>query len=1138
MSLCLILALVLTAFGIFTSFAEGSAPDEAPFHDQGKIVYDMDSLSKISIDKKTNGPNLVRDKNGHWEMNIEGRDPVTAATDGDYWQIESSSPIYINNKYTVDETTGEKKVSTAKNTDYFIIDFDISTNSSLLDGIYFHNRWYNNTGGNAQQNYVQLNGTDLDNFYISTYQGGTVIRPAMTPDEWLNVTIVYDFSSVDEDGYAVTADWKIHVYLDGIWCGNLPSISTSAVSYAWNRVSTDSGAIQLGPDASTVFANFTYKTFPRGYEGPLTEAGVLGLPGATLMDIPELQYTQENTPYSPDKLIATIERAGEEIEVYKYDEINASLEDGDVVILERSISTPFIKDSNATVTFKDKNGTVLTPGTYNEGDLVYVEKPTEIDFTSGSVIRVFYDNPRKKNVTDSSKFFSYSVLDSYAPAGESGSARFYDYILLDDATYAATATAGLYGDILETDLNGHTLTLSHTKRMFDSSGNKSTDTKSSYMRFAFRNGTLINAGAELTSQGARTTVIFEDLTLSHEGSNPFDDRGGVIIYNNVKGTSNHALADLKGGGTVRTAMIVEDSDITVSGDAVFYVSNISSSSLRQGSLHVSIRAINSKLSAATKSSLVYAEIYGNATGTYSEDAGKGTGTFTHKNEYYAKNDNDIKVVIDGCDVSAPTSTLIYTNVVEFLAKKSTSVYVDANEQFSLDLDCCITGSKASAKYLYNQLASSYKDTLQYKDNYTYDARIEIDNTDLHMALEDGALVSRGSALPSTSLDLTFGAEVSAPAIDETKYLALGSNASADNYTFTYAEKCTWVKRSLEGAPAYTYTNNLDTHAYIYDGHEYEFIAYLGDPVNSSNIPQALPEESELLAFEWIRNIDGAWEAVVTYKGSLKANVTAASDLALNVYLPATFGDEAYKSVYVEGYKVDVTDVIHEGVAYKAVTIPGIDPTSATKDFTIRFRAVDENGSEATIECEISVLDYIESALKSDTVTAEGKQLVASLLNYIAKTAKYNNPASELDPALRALLESEEYGEIILPAPAVSEAKATVGQLGVFSSARLVLDTRFAYELLVKDGFSGEITLSYLSGGVTKTETLTVAGGDIVRVELLAYEVGTPISITYGEAVGELNLAGYVSLISEPAAELTALAEAIAIYEAAAVAYMQ
>ena len=86
--------------------------------------------------------------------------------------------------------------------------------------------------------------------------------------------------------------------------------------------------------------------------------------------------------------------------------------------------------------------------------------------------------------------------------------------------------------------------------------------------------------------------------------------------------------------------------------------------------------------------------------------------------------------------------------------------------------------------------------------------------------------------------------------------------------------------------------------------------------------------------------------------------------------------------------------------------------------------------------------------------------------------------------------------------------------------------------------SGEITLSYIVAGQTVTKTVAVKGGDIVRVELLAYELGTPITVTAGGASGELNFAGYLALISEPSAELTALADAIAIYGAKAAAYMQ
>ena len=1139
-SLCLLLALVLTAFGIFTSLAAGAtAADEDV--EYGNLLYDMDAITSktISVSNGTAGPKVARDENGYWEMSYDGFDIKTAGSAGDYWLAQpSTSDIYINHKYT--EKDGVKTITNAKNTDYFVIDFDISTNSSLLDGIYFHNRWYNNSGGNAQQNYIQLNGTDLDNFYISTNAGGSYIAPATTPGEWLNVTIVYDFSSVDENGYAKTGDWKAMVYFDGIYCGNLPGISTAAVKWYFNRVSTDGGAIQNGPDASTLFANFTYKTFPAGYEGVMTESGVLGYTGCTLMDIPELAYTQKNTPVKEDQLIATIQRGGESIEVYKYDELDASLKDGDVVILERSITTALLVDSGATVTFQDKNGTVLTPGTYKNGDLVYIEKIHTEDFSAGPVIRRFNQNPRNKNVTDPATTFAYAVQQSYAPVGESASARNYTYILTQDATYTNSATANLYSDTLDTDLNGYTLTLSNTKRF-----ECSTDSKGGLCTLAFRNGNLIVAGGEITLTNTTSKVIFENINLSSTtGTNSFDQRGGLIYYKNVEGTTKVALTNAKASGVNRCAVIIDNSDITVTGTSAMSVSNVSSGGMRQGSMNVAVRILDSTVNVPNTGNLVSAATYGNSNGTYTTDAETGVTTFAASSAVQAKNDNNVKIIIDNSAVSAPTTALISANIADVLAigknQNSSNVRVDANEQFSFDLDLNITSSTVNAKYLAYQAGGAYAETLEYKDNYTFNVNINLENTDVFTAAATPTYVVRQSQFANTALNINIGANVSGPTNLDANFVTAEGSANTDNVNVVYTAEGQWIKRSLETAPAYSYAtaDKLDTHAYIYNGHEYEFTAYLGDPVNANNIPQELPAESSLLKYEWQYNIDGAWEAVVTYKGALHANVTAANDLALNVYLPANFGDEAYKSVYVEGYRADVTDVVYNGEAYKAITIHGIDPASATKDFTVKFVAVDENGAEAIVTREISVLDYIESALNSESVDAEGKQLVASLLNYIAKVAKYNNPTKALDAELLALLESEAYTSVALPAPAASEAVATIGQLGVFSAARIALDTKFVYELLVKDDFAGDVTVSYLAGGVIKTETFTVAGGDTVKVELLAYEVGTPITVTVGEASGELNLAGYLGLIAEPTAELTALAEAIAIYGAAAAAYMQ
>ena len=143
-------------------------------------------------------------------------------------------------------------------------------------------------------------------------------------------------------------------------------------------------------------------------------------------------------------------------------------------------------------------------------------------------------------------------------------------------------------------------------------------------------------------------------------------------------------------------------------------------------------------------------------------------------------------------------------------------------------------------------------------------------------------------------------------------------------------------------------------------------------------------------------------------------------------------------------------------------------------------------------------------------------------------------------AVKALLDSSEYGAIVLPAPATGAAVSSVSGLGVFSGVRLSLDTAPTYELRVKDGFSGTISITYTKGGETVTETLNVVGGDVVKVALNAYELAdTTVTVTCGANSGAINLFGYMGIIpaSAKTEQLNALVDALCIYSAAATAYV-
>ena len=99
-SLCLLLALVLTAFGIFTSLAAGAtAADEDV--EYGTKLYDMDAITsnKISVSNGTSGPNVVRDENGQPVMETvyylsDGDGRFVMGEDGNMIEVSDPSARY------------------------------------------------------------------------------------------------------------------------------------------------------------------------------------------------------------------------------------------------------------------------------------------------------------------------------------------------------------------------------------------------------------------------------------------------------------------------------------------------------------------------------------------------------------------------------------------------------------------------------------------------------------------------------------------------------------------------------------------------------------------------------------------------------------------------------------------------------------------------------------------------------------------------------------------------------------------------------------------------------------------------------------------------------------------------------------
>ena len=1036
LALSLLLALVLSAFGMFSTFAQESGGGYI------NVVYDMNEEPGKTINnvggKYPAVPTMTVDKIGErpvWEFDYvntpAGPNPNTAG-----WVNVFNGRNDI--RYQDSSTNG------SKNVDYIVIDLDVSTDTDYIDELYFNLRYNtpaDKTAGTsatrAATSLMVMKGAD-GRLCVANSDGTNVVPSSIDlNNKWTNVTVVYDITSnASETPYKHDLGAG-YVYIDGFYCGNINGVLAAGAEIDFVRLTPD-GAELTSDNASSKVANLTFKTFEVGYSGFMTEEGVLGNSAMKLSDIPELAYCLEDLP-EEGKKVADIVRGGETVPVYSTDELATCLMNGDTVKLYLKLTEKLFVNEGDTVTVLDMAGNDITASCVNS-----IPAGTKWIAVSGSDVTYGSDNSIYSAISDSAK---------------------NKLILLDDTVAASNGTKTAAKGV-RVDLNGHKLTVDASAGAFVSAAEGSS--------LLIENGSLELIGGSLVSASAQNNVA---------------------ILRNVEATlSAGTLVSQAAGG------LVEYSNCTVTGEGGLLRSAASAASI----LNITLDNSTVRVSGASPIAISGASV-GNTTAFL--------------------NVNDSFIGTDAAD------TAVITTDMPTLAAASA---------FAFELNAELTDVTLSGAYALAQLSSGYADGTEYGDGYLYEANITLTDATLITSNADKALVDKTAKLAKAALDVDVYGELTVPTTDIARYVKYGAGAPTANDSFELLTDGQWVLRSGEGiAGYYSHTlESLDSHSYIINGHEYEFYAYVGDEVNENNIPEKLPAESTLLSYRWEYNIDGAYEAIITYKGDIKANVTASDSLALNVYLPDDFGDDAYNYVYANGNRASVYDVTHDGESYKAITIPGIDPLSATKDFKIKFRVVDENGTVADVVCNVSVLDYIESALKSDTLGTEEKQLVASLLNYIAKAEKYGSINGENSAAVKALLDSAEYGAIVLPTPAAGAAKTSIGSLGVFSGLRLSLDTNVTYELAVKEGFAGQITVSYVKGGVTVTETLDVEAGDVVKVSMLAYELDTTVTVSYAGNSGEINLAGYMSLVPDSAKgdNFAALAEAIAIYAAAADAF--
>ena len=239
------------------------------------------------------------------------------------------------------------------------------------------------------------------------------------------------------------------------------------------------------------------------------------------------------------------------------------------------------------------------------------------------------------------------------------------------------------------------------------------------------------------------------------------------------------------------------------------------------------------------------------------------------------------------------------------------------------------------------------------------------------------------------------------------------------------------------------------------------------------------------------------DTALTVQKDLKYNMSLYANFDVNLYIPVANG--------VTGTVKTIGGVDHVLVS-KSVAANAVDGDVVYYiDFTV-------DGVTYTEKVVVSILDYAEAVLASETVSDHMKRVMVAALEYANEVAKLLNGAESA--AIAAIVTANEqykveddtnYGEVNTDALAA-----------VIEGAQLKLDSSVAFVLKVAAGYNGEIVIEYADyKGQQFKVTKTVKGGDVIVLDdFKIYNIDSTLTITAGEVTGTYNLGGYIKGLVE------------------------
>ena len=614
LSAVLLLAVVISAFGVFSAFADDAVATLPEF----TTLYDMDAQSSIAISNvgtssyPQNYPTMTKgteDGQTKWTVSMGDAQVGDSGNSGDFWSIGG---LGWNIRVRDDAGYGTR-AGGEKNTDYIILDFDIATETDLIDDIYINARFLASGATSYKSNLTSKAGAypafwraDDGGIIVCNDKGDNPVYP-MYPitDKWADVTLIYDFTH-DTENY-------LYVYIDGYYCGNIaaPAITSSVFYFARVQTVNDNKVDMAG--TSTSFANLTLKQVPAGYEGAMTQRGALGS-AVPLAAIPELSYCVEGKIGNPEDHVvnpklADIKRGDETIPVYDVDDLHGDLLDGDVVTVYEDVAALkggafMIKEASAgvaaEVVWQDVNGVALG----SEGALFAAPTVVSVPYAAAwAMLKGGVLSSGSQSEYDADTTYLYDMLweSIVSDSGVKDVVLFEDYVMYG-RSYGITGSTGsgsndnrVSSGSITIDMNGHTLTnaakRTHLIVVYGEN-----------ISVVFKNGGLVHtAGGNNLVMGAQVgqCITVENCNVTIAGGTIFDQRAGTVLYRDCVIDTKSTLSNVKATGNAISAIYVIDCDITATTSLANLAQTNESGVGRYGSGVLIATYINTKISGGT-----------------------------------------------------------------------------------------------------------------------------------------------------------------------------------------------------------------------------------------------------------------------------------------------------------------------------------------------------------------------------------------------------------------------------------------------------------------------------------------------------------------------------------------------------------